>query len=48
MTKVHEHIEGAVDAIFTAGQDNSMQEFLSLLQMHSNELYNYAIAYIKK
>jgi hypothetical protein len=48
MTKVHEHIERAVDAIFTAGQDNSLQEFLSLLQMHSNELHNYAIAYIKK
>lgn len=48
MTKVHEHIERAINEVFAADQDNRMQEFLSLLQMYSDELYNYAVAYIKK
>lgn len=48
MTKVHEYIEKTLDIILTHAQEHIIQEFLAFLSGHSQELYEYALMYLKK
>jgi hypothetical protein len=46
--KIHMHIQKALDIIVATGQDHHIQEFLSMLRTHSDELHEYGIQYIKQ
>jgi len=46
--KAHEHIQKALDIVLTTGQDHNVQEFLSMLRAHSDELHEYAVEYVRQ
>ncbi|HLC06590.1 MAG TPA: hypothetical protein VJJ26_00240 [Candidatus Babeliales bacterium] len=46
--KMYVHIQKSLDIILATKQEHSVQEFLSVLRAYSDELYDFAVAYIKK
>lgn len=45
--KIHMHIRKALEDFFVVDNKQALQEFLSALQAHSDELYEYALTYLK-
>lgn len=48
VSKIRIHICKALDDIFTTNNQQCLQELLAVLRAHSDELYEYALAYLKK
>jgi len=48
ISRIHEHIKKVLDLLMLISEDHHVQEFLSLLHGYSNELYDYAVTYIKE
>jgi len=48
MVKAQAHICKALDDIFATDNEKCLQELLSVLRASSDELYEYALAYVKK
>jgi hypothetical protein len=46
--KMYAHVDQALDILLLTGHNRGVQEFLSLLQNQSDELYGYGSDYIKK
>jgi tetratricopeptide (TPR) repeat protein len=46
--KMQLHTQNVLDAMLVTGHDHVLQEFMSMLSAVSDELHEYAIAYIKK
>jgi len=47
-SKMQAHTETVLDTLLVTGHDHVLQEFMSMLSALSDELYEYAIEYIKK
>lgn len=47
ISKIQEHMCKSLDLILMTGQDHHVQEFLSVLRGYSEELYEYALKYLK-